>query len=204
MTTFNKLIEHLKFQGKRDEMVKMMKEAVKDMNPGNPQTLSILYQLAFFSGKQIVDRETEDVFREMLEKYTRTLGADHSSTLSVSKILDLVAMSTKLFKRFAAIKRLFGANHPNTLKLSTMIMTYITNTDKEIDDRLGLPPAPEGDAEERRWNDENSRGWDDELHRRLVSTIARYKEKVQNGPQCDRWEQILVSCYCPPKILEER
>ena len=42
MTTFRNLILHLKLQGKRDEMVKMMKETVKDMTPGKPQTLIIL------------------------------------------------------------------------------------------------------------------------------------------------------------------
>ena len=42
MTTFNLLIQHLKLQGKRDETVKMMMKAVKDMILGKPQTLSIL------------------------------------------------------------------------------------------------------------------------------------------------------------------
>lgn len=124
----------------------------------------------------------------MLGKYTGTLGADDSSTLQVSRILDTVAKSTKLSKQLGGFKRLFGAYHPRTLDLSTFIMTNITNTVEEIDDIL--------DAEERRWNDEKSRGWDDKLHGRLVSTIANYKEKARKGLQRDWKEQLPVSWYC--------
>ena len=70
-----------------------------------------------------------------------------------------------------------------------MIMTEVTTLDKALNDLLGLSPIPDEDAGERRWNDEKSRGWNEELHVRLVSTIARYKER---GQQCDWVEKIKV------------
>ena len=139
----------------------------------------------------------------MLGKHIRTLGADHFSTLSVSETLDIVTMSTgiqrtkeEMIKQLEEFKRLFGAKHPKTREASTWLMTTITSTDRAIDDSFRVFSVPEGDAEERRWNDEKSRGWDDELHGRLVSTIAKQGEKVREGPHCDWWEEIQVSCYC--------
>ena len=52
---------------------------------------------------------------------------------------------------------------------------------KKINDYLRLPSILERDAVERRWNDRKSRGWDDGLHRRFVSTIAKYKEKARRA-----------------------
>ena len=100
MTTFHNLILHLKLQGKRDEMVQLMREVVKDMTPGRPQTLAILDRLVYCLLTQDFNCESEESFREMLGKYIRTLGADDSSTIQVSKLLDTVAKWTKLLKRF--------------------------------------------------------------------------------------------------------
>ena len=185
MTTFNNLIRHLTLQGKSYEAMKMMTEAVKDMTPGKPGTVTMLARLAFLLLTQEVTYETEEIFREMLGKYTRTLGADDSSTLQVSEILDIVAKSHKLFKHL---------NHPKSLEASKM--TTFASADKAIDDIFRLPSVPEEDVEDARWNDEKSRGWDDKLHGRLVSTIAKYKERVRNGSQRDWAEGFKVSWYC--------
>ena len=72
-------------------------------------------------------------------------------------------------------------------------MTMFLSADKATDDILRLPSVLEGDVEDPRWNDEKSRGWDDELHARFVSTIAKYKEKVRNGKQRDWAEEFKVS-----------
>ena len=200
MATFTKLIQHLNFQGKRDAIVKLVHEAKEGMDPGIPRTLDIL------SG-----RETNEFFREMLDGHTGMLGANHPSTLPVSESLDWVAMKAEthrckenLVKQLEEVKRWLGANYPQILEASTMITTAITKIDEELVNILRLPSIPEKDAEERRWNDEKLRGWDDKLHGRLVSIIARYKERTRKGPQCDWWALLRVSCYCLYSNIEER
>ena len=198
MTTFSNLIQHLHLQSKGDETVKMLKEAMKKMTPGNPQSLSILNQLASFLERRKVYSETEHFFREMLEIYTRTLGANHPSTMSVSESLNYFALTAKWQRgkeksimKLEETKQRLGANHPQTLEDAAMIKNTVT----EVDNYLRLPSLSENDAEERRWNDAKSRGWDDELHGRLVSTIAKYKEKTRNELPRDGWEQLQVGCY---------
>ena len=196
MTTFNNLIRHLTLQGKSYEAVKMMTEAVKDLTPGKPGTVIILARLAALLLTQEYTYETEGIFRETMGKYTRTPGAEDSSTLQVSELLDIVAKCHKLFKHLEEVTRRFGANHPKRLEASKMIMTTFASADKATDDIFRLPSVPAGDVEDARWNDEKSRGWDDELHGRLVSTIAKYKERVRNGSQRDWAEGFKVSWYC--------
>ena len=162
MTTFMNLIQHLDLQGKRDEMVKMKDEAVKGMTPAKPETLKMLHKLSFFLMKQKATSEAEEFLREMLETYTRTLGAGHPSMLCVSESLDCVAETAetqrrkeKLIKQLEESKQLLGANanHPLMLEISTKIMTAVTRMDEELNDRFRLSSVPEEDVEERRWND---------------------------------------------------
>ena len=137
--------------------------------------------------------QNPEIIREMLGRYIRTLRADDSSTLQVSKTLHIVAKCYKLSKHLEEVEGRLGANHPKTLEASRKIMTMFASADKATDDTLRLPSVLEGDVEDPRWNDEKSRGWDDELHGRLVSTIAKYKEKVRNGKQRDWVEEFKVS-----------
>ena len=181
MRTFENLIQHLRLQNKMDEIVRMLKGAAKDMTPGKRQTLTIVDQLAFLLLTQKVDCEAEEIFRELLEKFTRTLGAENISTVYVSERLAVVAQATQLYNELEAQKRQVGANNPTLLEMEKAMMTEFISPDEEINDYLGLPSALERDAEERRWNDEKSRGWDDEVHRRLVSTIAKYEGKARRA-----------------------
>ena len=101
------------------------------MTPGKLQTLTIVDQLAFFLLTQKVGSEAEEILRELLENFTRTLAAENISTVDISKPLDVIVQATQLYKDLEGVKRQFRANDPKTLELSKAIMTDIVSKDEE-------------------------------------------------------------------------